>query len=93
MDLQFILPLPMSHPKKQYFTVQSCELAKMFNRIKFAEKLRAEFEFFIFNFASSSWSSVIVSEFILSSSNFVKFWVSLKLDQRFSRLSSGIFVF
>ena len=47
-------------------------------RFEFIKNLQAEF--FILNFANSSSSSVNFPEFMLSSS---KFWVSLKLNQRF----------
>ena len=47
---------------------QGCELAKRLIKFKFTKNLQAEFEFFIFNFASSS--SVVFTEFVKSSSSF-----------------------
>ena len=76
---------------------QTRKLASIFNRyqVRVTKNLQAESEFSIFNFASSrpSASSEISTEFVLSSSNFYRVWLSLNLNQLFARSSSGTFVF
>ena len=60
--------------------------------IEFTINLQFEIVFFIFNFVSSNLISVVFTEFIPSSSNFVKFRKSSKLKQLFSSSSLEIFV-